>query len=101
MLVNRSVKKLVAVVLAGAAVAGVVEVSNGAGGARAVAATTGNQGDPQAVPPILPPARPSELAQIRRAEASERQAFYYHLPAGARYSSAVFDVFAQRGSCGS
>ena len=39
MLVNRSVKKLVALVLAGAAVAGVAEVGTGAVGARTAAAT--------------------------------------------------------------
>jgi hypothetical protein len=95
MLVNRSVRKLVALVLAGAAVAGVAEVGTGAMGARAVAATTSNQGDPHAVPPILRPATSSELAEIRLAEASEGQEFYYDPPASARYSSAVFSVFAK------
>ena len=71
MLVNRSVRKFVALVLAGAAVAGVVEVANGAVGARPVAATTTNQGNPHAVPPILRPASPSELAEIRSAEVLE------------------------------
>jgi hypothetical protein len=98
MLVNRSVRKFVALVLAGAAVAGVIEVCSGAVGARAVAATTTNQGDPHAVPPILRPASRSELAEIRAAEAMERQAFYYRPPARARYSSAVFNVFLAQGN---
>jgi hypothetical protein len=95
MLVNRSVRKFVALVLAGGAVAGVVEVASGAVGARPVAASTTNQGNPHAVPPILRPATPSELAEIRSAEVWEGQEFYYDPPASARYSSAVFDVFAK------
>ena len=43
MLVNRSVRKFVALVLAGAAVAGVVEVASGAVSARPAAATKGNR----------------------------------------------------------
>ena len=95
MLVNRSVRKFVALVLAGTAVAGVVEVASGAVGARPVAATTINHGNPHAVPPILRAASPSELAEIRSAEVWEGQEFYYDPPASARYSSAVFDVFAK------
>jgi hypothetical protein len=95
MLVNRSIKTVVAVVLAGAATAGVAEVSGAAGGARAVAATTSTQGNPRAVPPILRRASRSELREIRAAEAWEGRKFYYHLPAGARYSSAVYKVFAR------
>ena len=45
MLVNRSVRKFVALVLAGAAVAGVVEVANGAVGARPVAAVPRRTGE--------------------------------------------------------
>ena len=57
------------------------------------------RGNPKAVPPILPRARASDRAAIRATEAREGQAFYYHPPADARYSSAVFDVFdAQRGA---
>jgi hypothetical protein len=95
MLVNRSVRKFVVLVLAGAAVAGVAEVGSGAVGNRAVAATTSNRGDPHAVPPILRPASRSELAELRSAEARDGQAFYCDPPASARYSSAVFSVFAK------
>lgn len=58
MLVNRSVRKFVALVLAGTAVAGVVEAGSEAVGVRRVAATTSNQGDPHSVPPILRQASP-------------------------------------------
>ena len=95
MLVNRSVKKVVALVLAGASVAGVAEVGGGAVGARAVAATASAQGDPRAVPPILRSASRSELAELRSAEAWDGQEFYYDPPASARYSSAVYSVFAK------
>jgi hypothetical protein len=95
MLVNRSVKKVVVLVLAGAAMAGVAEVGSGTVGAPSAAATTSNQGDPHAVPPILRPASPSELSELRSAEAWDGQAFYYDPPASARYSSAVFSVFAK------
>jgi hypothetical protein len=53
------------------------------------------------MPPILRPARPSELAEIRRAEAQERRAFHYRLPPTARYSNAEMDVFASEGYGGS
>jgi hypothetical protein len=95
MLVNRSVERVVAVVLAGAAVAGLAEVGAGVGGAGAVAATASDRGDPHAVPPILRPASRSELAELRSAEAWEAQRAYYDPPASARYSSAVLDVFAK------
>ena len=99
--VNRSVRKFVALVLAGAAVAGVIEVGSGAVGARRVAATTTNQGDPHAVPPILPPASRSELAAIRRQEAREAAAFSYRVPLTARYSDAEMDAYASvcEGGC--
>jgi hypothetical protein len=95
MLVHRSVKKLAALVLASAAVAGVAEVAAGTVGTQAGAASTSSQGNPRAVPPILRSASPSELAELRSAEAWEGQAFYYDPPASARYSSAVFNVFAK------
>jgi hypothetical protein len=53
------------------------------------------------VPPILPRARASDHAAIRAAEAREGQAFSYHPPADARYSSAVFDIFDAQGGAGS
>jgi hypothetical protein len=102
--ITGSAKKLTALALVGTAVA------TGAAGTQALAARTGagavggseaNRGNPNAVPPILPPAQASELAEIRATEALERRAFYYHLPASAPYSSAVFDVFNTQGGAGS
>jgi hypothetical protein len=96
---------LIALVLAAAAVAAATQISPQAvsarPGARAVSATTDNQGNPNAVPPILRPARPSELAIIRRAEAQKREAFYYEPPADARYSAAEMNAFASEGYGGS
>jgi hypothetical protein len=94
---NRPVKKLIALVLAAGTIVAGSEASMQAVAARPVSATTDNQGNPSAVPPILRPARPSELAEIRRAEAQERVRFYYRLPAGARYSNAEMDAFASEG----
>ena len=99
--INRPVRKLTALVLAGAAVA--VATGTGTGtealgarcGARPVSAIAAKQGNPSAVPPILRRARPSERAEIGRAEAQERQRFYYDPPAGARYSGAALNVFAK------
>jgi hypothetical protein len=96
---NRPVKRLIALVLTTGAVVGGAQIGTQAVGAQPVNATTDNQGNPSAVPPILRPARPSELAQIRRAEAQERAKFYYRPPAGARYSNAEMDAFASEG-CG-
>jgi hypothetical protein len=99
-----SAKKLTALVLVGAAVAtGAVGTQAFAAraGAGAVSGSGANRGNSNAVPPILPPVRASELAEIRATEARERQAFYYHLPASAPYSSAVFDVFNAHGGAGS
>jgi hypothetical protein len=62
-----------------------------------VSAAAANLGNPNAVPPILAPLRPAELAQMRRAEAQQQQRFAYRLPAGARYSSAEMNVFAAEG----
>jgi hypothetical protein len=70
-------------------------------GAQAVNATVNNHGNPKAVPPILPPVRPSELAEISRAEAQERQQLSYRLPASARYSNAEMNVFTAQGYGGS
>jgi hypothetical protein len=96
--INRSVKRWTALVLAGAAVAVATETSSQAAGARAgprlVSATIENDGNPNAVPPILRPLRPSELAGLRRAEAQEAHAFDYRLPPNARYSDAEMNVFA-------
>ena len=99
--INLRVKVSIALVLGGAAV--VVAAQSGTQalgaqpGARPVSAVAENQGNPNAVPPILPPLRPSELAEVRRAEAQQWQALSYRLPAGARYSNAEMDVFAAEG----
>jgi hypothetical protein len=99
--INRPVNKLIALVLGGAAVAVAAQTSAQAlsyqPGARAVNAAVAGQGNPHAQPPILPPVRPSERAQIRRGEAQKQQEFSYRLPASARYSTTEMDVFAAEG----
>jgi hypothetical protein len=97
MSINRSAKKLTALALAAAAVAAGTQARAAGSGARPASGTSANRGNPNAVPPILPRARASELAAIRAAEAWEGQAFYYEPPSDARYSSAVFDVFDAQG----
>ncbi len=101
MAINRLVKKLIALVLGGAAVAVAAQTSAQAltaqPGARSVIAAATGQGNPNAVPPLLPPLRASELAELRRAEAQKQQALSYRLPANARYSNAEMDVFAAEG----
>jgi hypothetical protein len=101
MCVNRAVKRLIVLVLGGAAVMVMAQSGTQAfgaqSGAQPVSAAAGNQGNPDAVPPILAPLRPPELAQMRRAEAQKWQAVSYRLPAGARYSSAEMNVFAAEG----
>jgi hypothetical protein len=97
---NRSAKKLTALALAGAAIAAAAtgtQARAAGSGARPASGSGANRGNPNAVPPILPRARASEHAAIRAAEAREGQEFSYHLPADARYSSAVFDVFDAQG----
>jgi hypothetical protein len=101
---NRSARKLTALALAAAAIAagaaGTQAHAAGSGG-RPASGSGANRGNPNAVPPILRRPRASELAAIRATEASEGQEFYYHSPADARYSSAVFDVFDAQGGAGS
>jgi hypothetical protein len=101
---NRLAKKLTALTLVGAAIAaGAAGTQAHAAGpaARPESASGASRGNPSAVPPILPPARASDHAAIRATEAEEGQAFSYHTPAGARYSSAVFAVFDAQGGAGS
>jgi hypothetical protein len=99
--INRPVKVSIALMLGSAAV--VAAAQSGAlalgvqPGARPVSATAGSQGNPDAVPPILAPLSPSEMAEMRRAEAQQWQALSYRLPAGARYSDAEMKVFAAEG----
>jgi hypothetical protein len=101
MSVNDRVKKMIVLVLGGAAVVVVAQSGTQAfgaqPGARPVSAAADNRGNPDAVPPILAPLRPSELAQMRRAEAQQWRALSYRLPAGARYSMAEMSVFAAGG----
>jgi hypothetical protein len=109
MSVNRPVKRLIVLVLGVAAVV-VAAVTGTVVAARAgtqtlaaradagpVSVAVGSQGNPAAVPPILLPLRPSELAVMRLAEAQQWRAVSYQLPAGARYSGAEMDVFAAEG----
>jgi hypothetical protein len=99
--VNRPVKKMIVLVLGGAAVVAATQTGTPAfgaqPGARAVTATADDGGNPDVGPPILPPLSPSELAEMRRAEAQQWQALSYRLPAGARYSDAEMNVFAAVG----
>ena len=98
MSVDRPIKRLFALVLVAAAVVVATEVgghsvASGASG-RPAGSIAVDQGNPNAVPPILRPARASELAAIHRAEAQWAAALSYSLPAGARYSSADIDAYA-------
>ena len=109
MSVNRRIKKMMALVLGGAAVAVAAQtgtaVAAQAGtqalgaqsGAQPVSAAASNRGSPNAGPPLLGILRPSELAAMWRAEAQRWQALSYRLPAGARYSMAEMNVFAAAG----
>jgi hypothetical protein len=74
-----------------------------AAGARSqpVASIGHNQGNPHAVPPILPPATPSELAVIRQVEAQEAVAIAYHPLASAEYSLAALHRYGRAGRLGS
>ena len=100
MFINRRVK-LMALGLGGVAVAVAAVTGAQAVGAqpaaRAVTVAADSQGNSRAVPPMLPPLRASELAEIRRAEAQQWQALSYRLPAGARYSNVEMNVFAAEG----
>jgi hypothetical protein len=71
-------------------------VAAGAGSQR-VASTGHSQGNPRAVPPILVPASPSELALIRQVEAREAAATAYHPPASAQYSLAGLNGYGGAG----
>ena len=109
MSVNSRITKMMGLVLGGAAVAVAAQTGTAVaaqagdqalgGGATAgpVNVAAGSRGIPDAVPPILAPLRPSELAQMRRAEAQRWQAVSYRLPAGARYGMAEMNVFAAAG----
>jgi hypothetical protein len=98
MSVDRPIKRLFALVLVAAAVVVATEVGGhsvaaGASG-RPAGSIAVDRGNPNAVPPILRPARASELAAIHRAEAQRQAALSYRAPAGARYSSADTGAYA-------
>jgi hypothetical protein len=101
MCVNRRIKKMMVLVLGSAAVVAVAQAGTPAlasrAGAGPVSVAAGSWGNPGAVPPMLAPLSPSELAAMRRAEAQQWQALSYRLPAGARYSMAEMAVFAAVG----
>jgi len=97
MSVRHPVKRLFVLVLVAAAVV----VGSQLGGPLAARASGGStssiangDGNPSAVPPILAPATPSELAALRREEAWEAAAFYYDPPASARYSVAALNGYS-------
>ena len=100
MFINRPVKSI-ALGLGGVAVAVAAVTGAQALGAqpaaRAVTVAADSQGNSRAVPPMLPPLRALELAEVRWGEAQQWQALSYRLPAGARYSSAEMNVFAAEG----
>lgn len=69
-------------------------VTAGASGQQA-ASIADNGGNPNAQPPILPRATPSELAAIRQAEAQEvADELGSDPPATARYSGAEMNAYA-------
>jgi hypothetical protein len=97
MMVHRSVKKALVLVVAGGALVAaslVGDLSVASGAARHSASVSDGRGNPNAIPPILRAATASELAAIRRQEAREADAFSYRLPLTARYSDAEMDVYA-------
>jgi hypothetical protein len=95
MVINHSVRKLVAVALAAAAVAAATQTGSQPAGARAAGAAASSQGYPNAVPPILAVARPSELRLLE----SSAEGFSSDPPATGGYSTAEMDAFASQ--CGS
>ncbi len=66
-----------------------------AGHAGAVVRANPDQQVIQSVPPILPAAKPSQLAALRQADQQERLAYLaYHQPASATYSNAEMSAYA-------
>ena len=96
MSINRSIKKVLALVLVAVAVAAVVvtqvgghSVAAGAGD-RPAASTGAGHGSPNAVPPILPRASASHLAAIDAWEAAE---FHSQSGTNGRYSRAEMNAY--------
>ena len=97
MTVNRPIRKAFVRVVAPGVVAAAIAVGVqpiASGAPHQVAGFTGGQGNPNAVPPILRAATPSELAALRVQEAQEARALSYRLPLTARYSNAEMDTYA-------
>jgi hypothetical protein len=87
MSINRHIKKLAALVLTAAAVVFATQIGDHSVAADAgvqPASVASNQGSPNAVPPILPPARASD----------QSGAFSLHPPAHGRYSNAEMNAYA-------
>jgi hypothetical protein len=94
--INRSVKKLTALLLVAAAVAGAAEIGaqpGAAGASGQPAGTTNNQGNPNAVPPILAPVPSSNLVAL---EARELGQFSLDPPASGRWSNAETNAYASQ-----
>jgi len=102
---NHSIKQVLALTLASTAVAAAAQVGAQPAAARdralPVCASGDQPGYPEAVPPILPPIRCSDLPAIRRAEARKSAAFRYRLPADAPWSDAEMNAYASGGGSGS
>ena len=92
--INRSVKKLIALALAAGAVAVAAQISAqpvAAGASDQPAGIVNNQGNPNAVPPILAPAGSSSLAGL---EGWELGQFSLDPPASGSYSNAEMNAYA-------
>lgn len=94
MSIDRLIKKVFVLALAAGALGaatqiGATPVAVGAGGQPAGIAH--NQGNPNAVPPILAPVRSSELAGL---EAAELRQFSSDPPSSGRYSNAEMNAYA-------
>jgi len=97
MSINRRVKHVAALVSLNIAIGAASETTGQAFAAVPVNAAAHTAGNPNAVPPILGPARPSEWRLIRRVEAQEAHAFDYRVPADAQYTDAELNVYATEG----
>ena len=102
---NQSIKKVFALTLVSTAVAAAAQAGAQPAAARdralPVCAAGHEPGYPEAVPPILPPIRCSDLSALRRAEAQKSVAFRYQLPADAPWSDAEMNAYASGGGSGS
>jgi hypothetical protein len=94
---NRPLRKLVVLALLATVVAALTQVGAQAAGSRPHAAracaAAGERGNPNAVPPILPPVPCSDVAAVTQAEALETTAFFYRAPTSA-YSDTEMRLYA-------